>query len=84
MTQARTPSPNSIGLDFGTSNSAVTCVDATGVPRLAHFAGAAEVAATFPSLLYFERELERGVSSLRSFAGADAIARYLSNDSRVG
>jgi hypothetical chaperone protein len=81
MTQARTPSPNSIGLDFGTSNSAVTCVDATGVPRLARFTGAAEVAATFPSLLYFERELERGVSSLRSFAGADAIARYLSNDS---
>jgi len=81
MTQARTVSPNSIGLDFGTSNSAVTCVDATGVPRLARFAGAAEVAATFPSLLYFERELERGVASLRSFAGADAIARYLNNDS---
>ncbi len=81
MMQPRTGSPSSVGLDFGTSNSAVTCVDATGVPRLARFAGAAEVAATFPSLLYFERELERGVSSLRSFAGAEAIARYLSNDS---
>ena len=81
MMQARTGSPSSVGLDFGTSNSAVTCVDAAGVPRLARFAGAADVAATFPSLLYFERELERGVSSLRSFAGEEAIARYLSNDS---
>ena len=81
MMQARSLAPSSIGLDFGTSNSAVTCLDATGAPRLARFGGAADVTTTFPSLLYFERESERGVASLRSYAGADAIARYLGNES---
>ena len=74
-------SPRSVGLDFGTSNSAVTCVDATGVPRLARFASAAGATATFPSVLHFERELEDGVSSLRCYAGAEAIERYLSHES---
>jgi hypothetical chaperone protein len=73
--------PGSIGLDFGTSNSAVTCVDVKGMPHLAHFAGAAGVTTTFPSVLYFEREIESGVPSLRSYAGTEAIAHYLSNDS---
>ena len=81
MMQACSLAPSSIGLDFGTSNSAVTCLDGTGAPRLARFGGAADVTTTFPSLLYFERELERGVGSLRSYAGTDAIARYLSNES---
>jgi hypothetical chaperone protein len=73
--------PTSIGLDFGTSNSAVTCVDATGTPRLANFDSAAGVASTFPSVLHFERELEDGVPSLRAYGGAEAIERYLSHDS---
>jgi hypothetical chaperone protein len=71
----------SVGLDFGTSNSAVTCVDATGTPRLAGFPSVAGVTATFPSILRFERELESGVPALRSYAGAEAIERYLTNDS---
>ena len=70
--------PSAIGLDFGTSNSAVTCVDATGVARLARFSGATE---TYPSLLYFERDMEEGVPVQRAYAGAEAIARYLSHDS---
>jgi hypothetical chaperone protein len=73
--------PGGIGLDFGTSNSAVTCVDVTGAPRLARFPGTPDVTTTFPSLLYFERELDRGVGSLRSYAGAEAITHYLRNDS---
>jgi hypothetical chaperone protein len=72
---------SSVGLDFGTSNSAVTCVDEAGGPRLARFASAAGFTATFPSVLHFERELEGGVSSVHSYAGADAIERYLSSDS---
>jgi len=74
-------SPNGVGLDFGTSNSAVTCVDAAGVPRLARFAGPTGPTETFPSILHFERELEDGVPSLRSYAGEAAIERYLSHDS---
>lgn len=70
----------SVGLDFGTSNSAVTCVDATGVPVLARFPAAAGMTDTFPSVLHFERELEDGVSTVRSYAGTEAIERYLNQD----
>jgi len=70
--------PSAIGLDFGTSNSAVTCVDVTGVARLARFSGATD---TYPSLLYFERDMEDGVPVQRAYAGVEAIARYLSHDS---
>src|SRR5689334_15118565 len=71
---------SSVGLDFGTSNSAVTCVDVTGAPRLARFASAAGTTVTFPSVLHFEREIEDGVPSLRSYAGAEAIERYVSSE----
>jgi hypothetical chaperone protein len=70
----------SVGLDFGTSNSAVTCVDAAGVPVLARFPTAAGLIDTFPSVLHFERELEDGVPTLRAYAGAEAIERYLGHD----
>ena len=74
-------SPDVVGLDFGTSNSAVTCVDATGVPRLARFPGPVGLTDTFPSILYFEREMEHGVPALRAHGGSAAIERYLSHDS---
>jgi hypothetical chaperone protein len=70
--------PRSVGLDFGTSNSAVTCIDATGVPVLARFPTAAGMTDTFPSVLHFERELETGL--VHAYAGAEAIERYLSHD----
>lgn len=70
-----------VGLDFGTSNSAVTCVDAAGVAQLARFSGPSGLTDTFPSVLHFERDLENGVPVLRAFAGATAIERYLSHDS---
>ena len=73
--------PSAVGLDFGTSNSAVTCVDAAGVAQLARFSGPSGVTDTFPSVLHFERELENGVPVLRAYAGATAIERYLSHDS---
>jgi hypothetical chaperone protein len=72
---------NGIGLDFGTSNSAVTCVDATGVARLATFSSPAGTSETFPSILHFERELENGVPNLRAHAGSAAIESYLSHES---
>src|SRR5579864_2426165 len=72
---------NAIGLDFGTSNSAVTCVDVAGVPRLARFAGPTGDTDTYPSVLHFERLIENGVPCVQAFAGASAIERYLGNDS---
>jgi len=70
----------SVGLDFGTSNSAVTCIDATGAPVLAQFPAAGGMTDTFPSVLHFERELENGVPTVHAFAGTEAIERYLSHD----
>ena len=72
---------NAIGVDFGTSNSAVTCLDGAGVPHLARFASPAGETDTFPSVLHFEREIERGIASVQAYAGAAAIERYLSADS---
>ena len=74
-------SVNAIGVDFGTSNSAVTRLDEAGVPHLARFASTAGDTETFPSVLHFEREVKYGVSSVQAYAGAAAIERYLSNDS---
>jgi hypothetical chaperone protein len=70
----------SVGLDFGTSNSAVTCVDATGMPVLAQFPTAAGMTGTFPSVLHFEREFEDGRPAVQAYAGTEAIERYLSHD----
>src|SRR5262245_6260880 len=70
----------SVGLDFGTSNSAVTCIDATGAPVLAQFPGTGGMTDTFPSVLHFERELEGGVPTVHAYAGTEAIERYLSHD----
>jgi hypothetical chaperone protein len=75
------PSLNAIGVDFGTSNSAVTCLDRAGLPHLARFGSLTGATDTFPSVLHFEREVENGVPSVQAYAGAAAIERYLSNDS---
>jgi hypothetical chaperone protein len=69
-----------VGLDFGTSNSAVTSVDGAGVPRLARFPGPAGSTDTFPSVLHFELDSDGLLPTVNSYAGAAAIARYLSSE----
>ncbi|GAB4511294.1 MAG: Hsp70 family protein [Haliangiales bacterium] len=67
-----------IGIDFGTTNSAVGLAGPAGPPRLASFPVADGVSSTWRSVLYFEPVVnlgERGVS-----AGAPAIERYLVNE----
>jgi hypothetical chaperone protein len=75
-----TEQARSVGLDFGTSNSAVTCVNAAGAPVLARFSTAAGVTDTFPSVLHFERDIEAGVPTVHAYAGTEAIERYLNHD----
>jgi hypothetical chaperone protein len=66
-----------IGLDFGTTNSAIALADADGV-RLARFG--ADGAGTFRSVLFFDAE-ERGPTGRPlTVAGPDAIERYLAAD----
>jgi hypothetical chaperone protein len=70
-----------VGLDFGTTNSAVAVADASGPPRLAMFPTAHGPRSTFPSVLYFEpRPTGAGVPSAR--AGSAAIERYLASEQK--
>jgi len=64
-----------VGVDFGTTNSAVAFADATGPPRLAQFPTAQGPRSTFPSVLYFEPKKP-------SVAGSDAIERYLASETK--
>lgn len=62
-----------IGLDFGTTNSALVLAEPNGALQLAEFRGGS----TFRSILYFE-EQERALSGkLRVIAGPAAIESYL-------
>jgi hypothetical chaperone protein len=69
------PSSTWVGIDFGTTNSAVAFVDAGGSPRLAQFPTPHGPRPTFPSVLYFEPKNP-------SAAGVDAIERYLASETK--
>ncbi len=67
-----------VGVDFGTTNSALAMSDGRGAPRLASFAREdGSQTQTFRSILYFEREGRRDMLEL---AGPRAIERYLDAD----
>jgi hypothetical chaperone protein len=70
-----------VGLDFGTTNSAVSIVAADG-PRLAEYATAAGASDIFPSVLNFQRVTAPVGSRVQVSAGADAIERYLAEETR--
>jgi hypothetical chaperone protein len=62
-----------IGLDFGTTNSALALATTDGAVQLAHFSGAA----TFRSILYFDEHDSAGTGGPRVVAGPEAIKSYL-------
>ena len=65
-----------LGLDFGTTNSAIAVADADGV-RLARFGAGGT--STFRSVLFFDPDERRNNKPL-SVAGPEAIERYLAAD----
>jgi hypothetical chaperone protein len=65
----------SVGLDFGTTNSAIAGV-VDSRPTLAEFLTAAGPVNTFPSVLYIDRVREAAQTRIRSAAGPTAIERY--------
>ena len=67
-----------IGVDFGTTNSALALAEEDDKPRLARFARGEATTATFRSILYLERE--EGGGPLIELAGPRAIERYLGAD----
>ena len=68
-----------VGLDFGTTNSAIAVVGDDGVPRLARFSDAERGAdiETFRSILFVEAPEETGGTEASVAVGNDAIRRYL-------
>jgi hypothetical chaperone protein len=75
-------SPPAIGLDFGTTNSAVAWAAPERAPVLARFASRDGPLATFRSVLYFDRE--DGSGPVSSHAGPAAIERYLDSEEKAG
>ena len=69
-------STGSVGVDFGTTNSAFATVIASQ-PVLAEFSSGGATTNTFPSVLYFERRREGALTRLTSAAGPKALQRYL-------
>jgi hypothetical chaperone protein len=67
----------SVGLDFGTTNSAVGVAEADGRVTLARFPHRNGVSDTFRSLLYFHPQLRDAKNKLLPVAGMRAIDRYL-------
>src|SRR5688572_11962642 len=62
-----------IGLDFGTTNSALAIAKKNEPVRLAQFQGGG----TFRSIIYFEEEDSARTGKLRVVAGPDAIKSHL-------
>jgi hypothetical chaperone protein len=66
-----------LGIDFGTTNSALAVIDEAGAPRLARFPTEHGETDTFRSILYFEaRQARAGIGLDSVFAGPDAVRHY--------
>jgi hypothetical chaperone protein len=66
-----------LGIDFGTTNSAIAVTDEAGHPQLARFAASGGTTDTFRSILYFEPWATRGALGADGIvAGPEAIRRY--------
>jgi hypothetical chaperone protein len=63
-----------LGIDFGTTNSAVALVDHRSAARLAQFRTPTGTTDTFRSILYFDPKPERGAEPV--FAGPRAVQEY--------
>jgi hypothetical chaperone protein len=71
-----------VGLDFGTTNSAVAAARSDGSAVLATFADGTQRTSTFRSILYFNPESVRPGSRPEGIAGPDAIRGYLAAGGR--
>ncbi len=72
---------HAVGVDFGTTNSALAVAEPGDEPRLARFARAGGETDVFRSILYFERDPDAG-GRLRELAGPRAIERWLDADEK--
>ena len=72
---------NVIGLDFGTTNSAIAIGDTEGHVVLAKFGRGSKSTPTFRSILYFPAK-EPGTPNPKVIAGPEAISAYLDAETK--
>jgi hypothetical chaperone protein len=65
-----------IGLDFGTTNSALAWADSSGATEVAHFTHAGGLTDVYRSLVYFEQHKAQGLTKTLAWTGPVAIDRY--------
>ena len=73
---------NVIGLDFGTTNSAIAIATESGTAQLAQFSEGEQQTTTFRSLVYFDPENLEPTGKPRAVGGPDAITHYLQAEAR--
>ncbi len=66
-----------LGIDFGTTNTALAVANDDGDVATAHFSNAGQSTSSFRSVLCFIEREEHGRRSLQTSAGPQAIADYL-------
>jgi len=74
--------PRFVGLDFGTTNSAISVAAPDGTVKLAKFQENGRLSETFRSILYFFHPLDRDSGGRLVAAGPEAIESYLHADIR--
>src|SRR5215207_5932951 len=71
-----------IGLDFGTTNSAIAVADTDRQATLATFADGSATTTSFRSILYFPARERYSQQKLETQAGPEAISSYLDADTK--
>jgi hypothetical chaperone protein len=71
-----------IGLDFGTTNSAIAVADDQGRATLAAFSAGPSTTTSFRSILYFPPKDKTAGKQVETKAGPEAIASYLDSDTK--
>jgi hypothetical chaperone protein len=71
------------GIDFGTTNSSIALATDSAAVRLAHFRFMGAETQSFRSVLYFEQtRTASGIRRSHTYAGPEAIERYLEADDK--
>jgi hypothetical chaperone protein len=71
-----------IGLDFGTTNSAIAVADAGQQATLTHFGDGSDTTTSFRSILYFPPKDRSSTVKAETKAGPEAISSYLEADTK--
>jgi len=71
-----------LGIDFGTTNSSVALATEPDRVELAKYPSALGPVESYRSVLYLEQLKQRGVASIRSWSGPQAIEQYLAAETK--